>query len=71
MSFRNLETWNDLGTSMSSSFAIPRTESTHHRLYEFAKLALIKIFVHPYATVCAFFLYLCFYIVHTLYIYIW
>ncbi|KAF2318424.1 hypothetical protein GH714_007131 [Hevea brasiliensis] len=52
MSFRNLETWSDLGTSMSSSFAIPRTESTHHRLYEFAKLALIKIFVHPYATVC-------------------
>ncbi|XP_048326559.1 mRNA cap guanine-N7 methyltransferase 2 isoform X2 [Ziziphus jujuba] len=29
-----------------------RTESTHHRLYEFAKSALIKIFVHPYATVC-------------------
>ncbi|PON54391.1 mRNA (guanine-N(7))-methyltransferase domain containing protein [Trema orientale] len=29
-----------------------RTESTHHRLYEFAKSALVKIFVHPYATVC-------------------
>lgn len=28
-----------------------RTESTHHRLYEFAKSALVKIFVHPYATV--------------------
>ncbi|XP_037495049.1 mRNA cap guanine-N7 methyltransferase 2 isoform X3 [Jatropha curcas] len=37
---------------MNASFAIPRTESTHHRLYEFAKAALIKIFVHPYATVC-------------------
>ncbi|XP_024030386.1 mRNA cap guanine-N7 methyltransferase 2 isoform X1 [Morus notabilis] len=30
----------------------PRTESTHYRLYEFAKSALVKIFVHPYATVC-------------------
>ncbi|KAA8539209.1 hypothetical protein F0562_025901 [Nyssa sinensis] len=28
------------------------TESTHHRLFEFAKTALIKIFVSPYATVC-------------------
>ncbi|KAJ8765983.1 hypothetical protein K2173_020499 [Erythroxylum novogranatense] len=36
-----------------SAFVMPtRTESTHHRLYEFAKLALIKIFAHPYATVC-------------------
>ncbi|WCJ37401.1 mRNA cap guanine-N7 methyltransferase 2 [Euphorbia peplus] len=34
---------------MSTTFATP---STHHRLYEFAKFALIKIFVHPYATVC-------------------
>ncbi|KAF4367995.1 hypothetical protein F8388_002606 [Cannabis sativa] len=29
-----------------------RNESTHHRLYDFAKSALIKIFVHPYAKVC-------------------
>lgn len=35
-----------------SHSAGPRTESTHYRLYEFAKSALIKIFVHPYATVC-------------------
>jgi mRNA (guanine-N7-)-methyltransferase len=34
-----------------SGFPIPRTESTHHRLYEFAKSAIIKIFAHPYATV--------------------
>ncbi|TYG51372.1 mRNA cap guanine-N7 methyltransferase 2 [Gossypium raimondii] len=31
---------------------VPRAESIHHKLYEFAKTALIKIFVHPYATVC-------------------
>ncbi|KAF5192727.1 mRNA cap guanine-N7 methyltransferase [Thalictrum thalictroides] len=37
---------------MNSSAACPRTESTHYRLYEFAKTALIKIFVSPYATVC-------------------
>ncbi|XP_043724834.1 mRNA cap guanine-N7 methyltransferase 2 isoform X3 [Telopea speciosissima] len=37
---------------MLSSFQCPRTESTHYRLYEFAKTALIKIFVSPYATVC-------------------
>ncbi|KAL5709648.1 mRNA (guanine-N(7))-methyltransferase [Ranunculus cassubicifolius] len=30
----------------------PKTESTHHRLYQFAKTALIKIFVSPYAKVC-------------------
>ncbi|XP_028793427.1 mRNA cap guanine-N7 methyltransferase 2 isoform X2 [Neltuma alba] len=35
-----------------SQIACPRTESTPHRLYDFAKLALIKIFAHPYATVC-------------------
>ncbi|KAF8397799.1 hypothetical protein HHK36_016722 [Tetracentron sinense] len=35
-----------------SSFVCPRTESTHYRLYDFAKTALIKIFVSPYATVC-------------------
>ncbi|KAF7149284.1 hypothetical protein RHSIM_Rhsim03G0109900 [Rhododendron simsii] len=28
------------------------TESAHHRLFEFTKTALIKIFVAPYATVC-------------------
>ncbi|KZV55301.1 Dihydrolipoamide acetyltransferase component of pyruvate dehydrogenase isoform 1 [Dorcoceras hygrometricum] len=28
------------------------TESIHHRLIEFAKVALINIFVSPYATVC-------------------
>ncbi|XP_061358271.1 mRNA cap guanine-N7 methyltransferase 2 isoform X2 [Gastrolobium bilobum] len=27
-------------------------ECTHQRLYDFAKMALIKIFAHPYATVC-------------------
>ncbi|PRQ58687.1 putative mRNA (guanine-N(7)-)-methyltransferase [Rosa chinensis] len=32
--------------------AAPRAESTHNRLYEFAKAALTKIFVHPYASVC-------------------
>ncbi|KAK2634168.1 hypothetical protein Ddye_028960 [Dipteronia dyeriana] len=37
-----------------SGFPIPtpRTESTHYRIYEFAKTALIKIFSHPYVTVC-------------------
>lgn len=35
-----------------SVFPIPRSELTHHRLYEFAKTALIKIFSHPYVTVC-------------------
>ncbi|KAJ9684752.1 hypothetical protein PVL29_016966 [Vitis rotundifolia] len=35
-----------------TSIPAPRTESTHHRLFEFAKTALIKIFVSPYATVC-------------------
>ncbi|KAF6150398.1 hypothetical protein GIB67_034097 [Kingdonia uniflora] len=29
-----------------------KPESTHRRLYEFAKTSLIKIFVLPYATVC-------------------
>ncbi|XAR52293.1 mRNA (guanine-N(7)-)-methyltransferase [Bertholletia excelsa] len=38
---------------MMSALPVPRsTESTHHRLFEFAKTALIKIFVSPYATVC-------------------
>ncbi|KAJ0045471.1 hypothetical protein Pint_05903 [Pistacia integerrima] len=35
-----------------SGHSIPRSELTHHRLYEFAKTALIKIFSHPYVTVC-------------------
>lgn len=29
-----------------------QTESTHHRLFELVKTALIKFFVSPYATVC-------------------
>ncbi|XVE75503.1 hypothetical protein DITRI_Ditri12bG0098700 [Diplodiscus trichospermus] len=33
---------------------VPRADSIHHRLYEFVKTALIRIFVHPYATVSAF-----------------
>ncbi|XP_057979509.1 mRNA cap guanine-N7 methyltransferase 2 isoform X2 [Malania oleifera] len=37
---------------MLSGFPASRAESTHHRLCEFAKAALIKIFVQPYATVC-------------------
>ncbi|KAL7228571.1 hypothetical protein ACSBR2_007311 [Camellia fascicularis] len=38
---------------MISAIPVPKpTESTHHRLFEFAKTALIKIFVSPYATVC-------------------
>ncbi|XP_068482872.1 mRNA cap guanine-N7 methyltransferase 2 isoform X1 [Phaseolus vulgaris] len=28
------------------------SQSTHQRLYDFAKMALINIFAHPYATVC-------------------
>ncbi|PKI68569.1 hypothetical protein CRG98_011055 [Punica granatum] len=35
-----------------SQLATQRPESAHHRLYDLAKTALIKIFVHPYATVC-------------------
>ncbi|RWR83504.1 LOW QUALITY PROTEIN: mRNA cap guanine-N7 methyltransferase 2 isoform X3 [Cinnamomum micranthum f. kanehirae] len=38
---------------MSSSF-ISRSELPHHRLFEFAKTALIKIFVSPYATISLF-----------------
>ncbi|KAI4330304.1 hypothetical protein MLD38_028602 [Melastoma candidum] len=30
----------------------PRTELTHRRLYDAAKAALLKIFVHPYASAC-------------------
>ncbi|THU62615.1 hypothetical protein C4D60_Mb01t06970 [Musa balbisiana] len=36
----------------AASFAVRASESAHHRLYEFAKTALIKIFAFPYATVC-------------------
>jgi hypothetical protein len=33
--------------------AMERTTATpHHRLFEFAKTALMKIFAFPYATVC-------------------
>jgi len=38
--------------SSSASLPTNRPFSFHHRLYEFAKAALIKIFVSPYATVC-------------------
>lgn len=31
---------------------VAKSESSHQRLYDFAKMALIKIFAHPYATVC-------------------
>lgn len=34
------------------SFPLVRAEPFHRRLYEFAKTALIRIFVSPYATVC-------------------
>lgn len=37
---------------MATTGGCSRMESTYHRLYEFAKIALIKIFVSPYATVC-------------------
>lgn len=37
---------------MTQHNAAPRAESTHNRLYEFAKAAITKIFVHPYASVC-------------------
>ncbi|XP_048422163.1 mRNA cap guanine-N7 methyltransferase 2-like isoform X2 [Pyrus x bretschneideri] len=37
---------------MTSLHGGTKAESTHHRLYEFAKSALTRIFVHPYATVC-------------------
>ncbi|KAE8648836.1 hypothetical protein Csa_008498 [Cucumis sativus] len=35
-----------------SQLVPPRGEWTHHRLCDFAKTALIKIFSHPYVTVC-------------------
>lgn len=37
---------------MTGYAAAVRTESTHHRLIDFAKTALTKIFLFPYATVC-------------------
>ncbi|GAB4855030.1 hypothetical protein Ancab_023616 [Ancistrocladus abbreviatus] len=45
----------NMNTSMASGFVGPsqRSELSHHnRLFEFAKTALIKIFIFPYATVC-------------------
>ncbi|GKV34250.1 hypothetical protein SLEP1_g42640 [Rubroshorea leprosula] len=36
-----------------SAYPTRRTESTHHGLYQFAKTALIKIFIYPR---CLFFL---------------
>ncbi|RVW28346.1 mRNA cap guanine-N7 methyltransferase 2 [Vitis vinifera] len=45
--------WEATARPTMTSIPAPRTaESTHHRLFEFAKTALIKIFVSPYATVC-------------------
>jgi len=41
--------------SSSSSSQLGKSESSmsnHQRLYDFAKMGLIKIFAHPYATVC-------------------
>jgi hypothetical protein len=38
-----------------NQLAVPRSESTHQRLYEFARTALVRIFAHPYATVCELF----------------
>lgn len=46
------ETGDEARAEKMSTFPIPRSESTHHRLYEFAKTAMIKIFAHPYVTVC-------------------
>ncbi|GAB2276847.1 hypothetical protein Dimus_011558 [Dionaea muscipula] len=42
-----------LGSGVPAPAAASRSEgSTHHRLMEFAKTALIKIFIFPYAAVC-------------------
>jgi len=41
-----------LGKSESSSSSMSMSMSNHQRLYDFAKMGLIKIFAHPYATVC-------------------
>ncbi|GAU35650.1 hypothetical protein TSUD_394900 [Trifolium subterraneum] len=35
-----------------SNQLVGKNDSNHQRLYDFAKMALIKIFAHPYATVC-------------------
>uniref|UniRef100_A0A7N0V3J3 mRNA cap guanine-N(7) methyltransferase 2 n=1 Tax=Kalanchoe fedtschenkoi TaxID=63787 RepID=A0A7N0V3J3_KALFE len=37
---------------MASAHAVSRTDSTHQRLLDFARTALLKIFITPYATVC-------------------
>lgn len=42
----------ELRGMMMTQHSAPRAESTHNRLYEFAKAAITKIFVHPYASVC-------------------
>ncbi|GMG99458.1 hypothetical protein Nepgr_001298 [Nepenthes gracilis] len=36
---------------MMAGYSGQRSDSTHHRLIEFAKTALVKIFIFPYATV--------------------
>jgi mRNA (guanine-N7-)-methyltransferase len=35
-----------------SGFVVSKPEQSHHRLFDFAKTAIINIFAHPYATVC-------------------
>ncbi|XP_024013496.1 mRNA cap guanine-N7 methyltransferase 2 isoform X2 [Eutrema salsugineum] len=37
---------------MSSGFPGSKSEQSHHRLFDFAKTAIINIFAHPYTTVC-------------------
>ncbi|CAN8254691.1 unnamed protein product [Cochlearia groenlandica] len=37
---------------MSGGFAGSKSEQSHHRLFDFAKTAIINIFAHPYTTVC-------------------
>lgn len=34
-----------------SGFVVSKPEQSHHRLFDFAKTAIINIFAHPYATV--------------------
>ncbi|KAM7263470.1 hypothetical protein ACFE04_001153 [Oxalis oulophora] len=43
---------NSVTVVTATTTTTPKTESTHYRLYEFVKIALIRIFAHPYATVC-------------------
>ncbi|KAL6586318.1 hypothetical protein OROMI_001306 [Orobanche minor] len=48
-----IRVWEDSIATMQSSLPPHRpAESTHHRLIQFVKTALINIFVAPYATVC-------------------